>query len=351
MGDAVLSAFLQVLFQTIADFVKEELRSVHRISQERQGLINHVKMIQAILRQAEKKTPLSEPQKLMFSMLKDTSYHGAELLDEYLYEVQRRKVIPFADGRNSKILSHLNPFRIKFRHYMENNIRDFAKRIDQIEGVREMYRAFQADEGGRLESTTFLPPTVVRGRDDDRDRIIDMLLQPDGKHNVAVLSIVGEAYIGKTTVAQLVFNSNHVSVYFNLKLWVHVSHEFDLKRIISSIIESIQLSPCHPNNLATLQTRLEEVLRGKRYLLVLDDYWSEDWRDWDNLKALLYRVSSGGSKIIVTTRSEPVAQALSPLAQYKLKRLQEKDCWLLFCQCAQGTESHAHNYGDDHDLR
>lgn len=164
-----------------------------------------------------------------------------------------------------------------------------------------------------------------------------MLLQPDGKHNVAVLSIVGVAYIGKKTVAQLVFNNNRVSVYFDLKLWVHVSHEFNQKRIISSIIESIQLSPCHTNNLTTLQTRLEEVLRGKRYL--------------DNLKSLLYRVSSGGSKIIVTTRSEPVAQALSTLAQYKLKHLQGKDCWLLFCQCAQGTESHAHNYGDDHDPR
>ncbi|CAL4942793.1 unnamed protein product [Urochloa decumbens] len=351
MGDAVVSAFLRVLFQTIADFVKEELHSEHRLEQEREGLTYHVDRIQTVLRQAEKKTHLSERQESLFSMLKDTSYQGAEVLDEYFYEVQRRQVIPFAERRNSTIFTGLNPFRIKFRHDMEKKIKEFAKRMDQIEGIEEMYRAFQADEGGRLDSTTFLPPTVVRGRDDDQERIVDMLLQPDGKHNVAVLSIVGEAYIGKTTVAQLVFNNNRISMHFDLKLWVHVSHEFNIKKIISSIIESIQLCPFHTNNLTTLQTRMEEVLRGKKYLLVLDDYWSEDWHDWDNLKSLLYRVSSGGSKIIVTTRSETVARALGTLAHYKLKRLQEKDCWLLFCQCAQGTESHAHNYRDNLDRR
>ncbi|CAN6293006.1 unnamed protein product [Urochloa humidicola] len=325
MGDAVLSAFLPVLFQTIADcFVKKDLWSEHRLEQEREGLTNRVNMIQAILRHAEKKTQLSEPQELLFSMLKDTSYQGAEVLDEYFYEIQRRQVIRFADSRNSTIFTISNPFRINFRHDMEKKIKDFANRIDQIEGIEEMHRAFQADEGGRLDSTTFLPPTVVRGRDDDQESIIDMLLQPDGKHNVAVLSIVGEAYIGKTTVAQLVFNNNRVSMHFDLKLWVHVSHEFNIKRIISSIIESIQLCPFHTNNLTTLQTRMEEVLRGK---------------------------SSGGSKIIVTTRSETVARCLGTLAQYKLKRLQEKDCWLLFCQCAQGTESQAHNYGDNLDPR
>ncbi|KAF8722619.1 hypothetical protein HU200_022454 [Digitaria exilis] len=167
MSSVVLSAFVQVLFQTIADFLREELRSEHLLEQERQGLTNHVDMIQAILRQAEKKTQLSEQQTLMFSMLKDTSYYGAELLDEYFYEAQRRKVIRFADTRNSKTFDGLNPSRKKFRDSMEKKIKDFAKRIHQIEGVREMYRAFQEDEGGRLESTTFLPPTVVRGRDDD----------------------------------------------------------------------------------------------------------------------------------------------------------------------------------------
>lgn len=354
MGDAALSAFMQVLFQTIADFVKEELQSEHGLEQERESLISNVDMIQAILRGAEKKARLSESQELLLVGLKDASYHGTEALDEYYYEVQRHQVIPLANLRNSPLCSGLNPSRIKFRHDMKKKMKDFARRVDRIKDIKEMYLAFQADAHGHEAGghpTTLLPPTVVCGRDNDQEKIVDMLLQPDMKLNFAVLPILGKAYIGKTTVAQLVLNDERVSMHFELKLWVHVSREFNIERITSSILESIQGFPFHPDNVNTLQMRLEKLLRGRRYLLVLDDYWSENWQDWDKLKRSLYLSGAGGSKIIVTTRSGRVARILGTLAPNVLHHLQEKDCWLLFCQCAQGTESHPHNYGDNLDRR
>jgi len=191
---------------------------------------------------------------------------------------------------------------------------------------------------------------VVCGRDNDQEKIVGILLQPNLKPNDEVLPIVGDAYVGKTTVAQLVLNDERVSMHFELKLWVHVSHEFNIERITSSIVESIQGFPSHSYSLNTLQMRLEKLLRGRRYLLVLDDYWSENWEDWDKLKRSLYISGVGGGKIIVTTRSRQVARVLGN-APYVLQHLQEKDCWLLFCQCAQGTGSHVHNYGDNLDRR
>lgn len=69
--------------------------------------------------------------------------------------------------------------------------------------------------------------------------------------------------MGKTTVAQLVFNDERVSSYFELKLWVHVSHEFDIARITASIIESIEGKP-FSGNLSTLQTHLAKRLKDTR---------------------------------------------------------------------------------------
>jgi hypothetical protein len=181
-----------------------------------------------------------------------------------------------------------------------------------------------------------------------------MLLQSDLKPTnvAAVLPIVGEAYIGKTTVAQLVLNAERVSKHFELKLWVHVSHEFNIERITSSIIESIEGLPFQCDNLNTLHTRLERLLRGRRYLLVLDDYWNENWQDWDKLKRS-FLSGDPGSKIIVTTRSENVARLLGTLGlgPHKLQHLKEEDCLSLFSQCAQGTEHHAHNSGNVLDTR
>ncbi|GJN19832.1 hypothetical protein PR202_gb07142 [Eleusine coracana subsp. coracana] len=205
-------------------------------------------------------------------------------------------------------------------------------------------------QGSTLNPSTLLPPTVVCPRQNDCDEIVDVLLEPYLKSNVAVLPILGEPYIGKTTMAQLVINVERVSMHFELKLWVHVSHNFSIGRITSSIIESIEGFPFRCDNLNTLQMRLEQLLRGRRYLLVLDDYWSESWEDWDKLKRSFVS-GARGSKIIVTTRSGMVARVLGTLAPYRLTHLQDEDCWLLFCKCAQGTESYPHNYGDIQDRR
>jgi hypothetical protein len=353
MGDALLSAFLQALFQAIAEFLKEE-QSERHLEERREHMISQLDMIQATLGIAEKKTQLSESEEAFFASLKDASYHGTEALDEYYYEVQRRKVIHhFANLRNSPVTSVLNPLRIQFRHDMEKKIKDFAERIDSIRNIQEMYSAFQARGGGH-EPTSLLPPTVVCGRHDDQEKILEMLLQSDLKPTnvAAVLPIVGEAYIGKTTVAQLVLNAERVSKHFELKLWVHVSHEFNIERITSSIIESIEGLPFQCDNLNTLHTRLERLLRGRRYLLVLDDYWNENWQDWDKLKRSFVS-GDPGSKIIVTTRSENVARLLGTLGlgPHKLQHLKEEDCLSLFSQCAQGTEHHAHNSGNVLDTR
>ncbi|KAL5705526.1 hypothetical protein ACHQM5_023821 [Ranunculus cassubicifolius] len=84
-----------------------------------------------------------------------------------------------------------------------------------------------------------------------------------------------------------------------------------------------------------LQSRLWDLLNGKRYLLVLDDVWNEDQDEWEELNCLL-RGGAMGSKIIVTTRSKKVATIMGTTATYDLQALSEDDCWGLFKQRAFG---------------
>jgi hypothetical protein len=50
MGDALLSAFLQALFQAIAEFLKEE-QSERHLEERREHMISQLDMIQATLGQ------------------------------------------------------------------------------------------------------------------------------------------------------------------------------------------------------------------------------------------------------------------------------------------------------------
>ena len=74
--------------------------------------------------------------------------------------------------------------------------------------------------------------------DDDKMVILEQLLNTKIKENVSVIPIVGIGGLGKTTLAQLVFNDDKVQQHFELRMWVCVSHAFEVKLIIKKIIES-----------------------------------------------------------------------------------------------------------------
>jgi len=70
-----------------------------------------------------------------------------------------------------------------------------------------------------------------------------------------------------------------------------------------------------------------------KFLLVLDDVWNEDRNKWIELRDLLID-GSKGSKIIVTSRSDLVASAMSTDSTYNLEGLSQNDCLSLFVKCA-----------------
>ncbi|RHN55389.1 putative P-loop containing nucleoside triphosphate hydrolase, leucine-rich repeat domain, L [Medicago truncatula] len=92
---------------------------------------------------------------------------------------------------------------------------------------------------------------------------------------------------------------------------------------------------CEDLDLEPLQRRLQELLRRKRYLLVLDDLWDEEQENWLKLKSVL-ACGGKGASILVTTRLPKVAEIMGTVPAHKLSMLSDKDCWELFKQRAFG---------------
>ncbi|XP_028755819.1 putative disease resistance RPP13-like protein 1 [Neltuma alba] len=139
--------------------------------------------------------------------------------------------------------------------------------------------------------------------------------------------------IGKTTLAQVVYNNDQVKQKFDLRVWVCVSEEFDVPKITNNIIESVTSHACDMKDLNLLQLDLKEKLSGKKFLIVLDDIWNENYLDWDLLRRP-FLSGTKGSKILVTTRSEKVASVVRTLSSYHVGQLSDDDCWLIFAKHA-----------------
>ena len=149
-----------------------------------------------------------------------------------------------------------------------------------------------------------------------------------------MIALVGMGGIGKTTLAQLVYKDRKVVDCFDLKAWVCVLEEFDLVRITKTILKAITSgTSTDDNDLNLLQCKLEERLIRKKFLLVLDDVWNENYNDLESLQ-LPFSVGLQGSKIIVTTHNGEVARVMRSIRIHQFGRLSPEDYWSLFSKHA-----------------
>ena len=176
--------------------------------------------------------------------------------------------------------------------------------------------------------------TGVYGRDVDKEAIIKLLLVDDVSGNeISVILIVGMGGIGKTTLAQLIFNDNRVKEYFESKAWVTVSHESDTVTTMKTIYESVTSKKCDMEDPYKLPVKLKEALEGKKFLFVLDDVWNENYGSWNVLRSC-FDFGTNGSKIIVTTRSRIVASKMGNVPIHCLRVISDDDSWQLFAKHA-----------------
>ena len=89
--------------------------------------------------------------------------------------------------------------------------------------------------------------------------------------------------LGKTTLARLAYDDDAVVKHFSPRAWVCVSVESDVEKITKAILSDISPQSGDSNNFNRLQVELSQSLAGKRFLLVLDDVWINNYEDWNNL--------------------------------------------------------------------
>lgn len=191
------------------------------------------------------------------------------------------------------------------------------------------------------ETTPVLSQEKIVGREEDINHIIDLLLSKSStRQGPIILAIVGMGGIGKTTLAQMIFNHSQFRDYS--RAWVYVSEELDLRKIARSIISQVTGNESMVSTDAIqliMSTSQHQGISRRNMLLVLDDMWIIDPEKSENLKSL---VSSIGNKdleviVIITTRVVSVARQICTLQPYMLCALPDYMCWEII-QHASGFE-------------
>ncbi|KAJ9158831.1 hypothetical protein P3X46_024377 [Hevea brasiliensis] len=296
-----------------------------------------VSSIHNMLLDAEEQQKQNRQVKGWLEKLQEIVYDADDLVDDFATEALRRQVMTGNRLTKEVTLFFSSSNRLVYGFKMGHKIKAIREKLADIEADRQFRLEVRTGERGYTtmvrDQTVSSVPEVVIGREGDKKATVELLLASNSKGNVSVISIVGIGGLGKTTLAQFIFNDERIKNYFELKIWVCVSDPFDVKIIVRKILETATCKKSEDLELEALTSQLGNILNGKRYLLVLDDVWNEDCEKWDNLKKILLGGSSG-SKILVTTRSKIVAQISSTEEPYLLEGLSPSKSWSLFLHVA-----------------
>nr|CAD1842877.1 unnamed protein product [Ananas comosus var. bracteatus] len=226
--------------------------------------------------------------------LEEAVYEAEDVLDLYDYYFLKKKVKNSTGGIKVRLES-LPPIKYlskKFSIKLKNSLVRLEKTATKARefrpflpgGSSNVRGSETANESGRRVTTSLLTHKVF-GRDKQRDHIVNLLhetaeLEPESSFvkSYSVVAIVGLGGAGKTTLAQYVceYEREAEVKHFDVTMWVHVSQIFDVKELTREMVESASGEECpRLANLNTLQGKLEGSLISKKFLLVLDDVWSE----------------------------------------------------------------------------
>ncbi|XP_059439963.1 putative disease resistance RPP13-like protein 1 [Corylus avellana] len=145
--------------------------------------------------------------------------------------------------------------------------------------------------------------------------------------------------MGKTTLAQLVYNDEKVQEFFKPQAWAHVSQVFDVVGVTKAILQSLTFENCDGKDLTWLQNKLKKELKGKKFLVVLDNIWNKNYQDW-TLLCVPFEEGVSGSAIVITTRNNEVAlktRTTNILDAFPLNGLSNDSCLSILAHHALGT--------------
>ncbi|PPR88141.1 hypothetical protein GOBAR_AA32549 [Gossypium barbadense] len=282
MAEAIASDIAAELVIKLSSRAFSQIGLWWNLKDDLNDLKRTVSTIKAVLLDAEEKSVTNNLVKVWLEELKDVLYDADDLLDDFSTEALRNDLM----GGN-KLMKEVRLFFSSSNHFayglkMGLKIKAIKARLASIGSEANTFgftvrdRPVETSFMTKKRQKTHSFKDKIIGREDDKAALLKLVLEFESEENVYIIPIVGFGGLGKTALAQFVYNDKMVYDYFELRMWRE---------------------------------------------------------EWVSLKELLVG-GAKGSRIIVTTRSFKVAKVTSKCQPHVLKGLSDDDAWSLFKEIA-----------------
>nr|XP_020168297.1 disease resistance protein RGA2 isoform X3 [Aegilops tauschii subsp. strangulata]XP_020168298.1 disease resistance protein RGA2 isoform X3 [Aegilops tauschii subsp. strangulata] len=342
----VLDAFASYVGHMLAQVAADEVGMMLGISGEISKMSDKLRDLKNFLADADRRNITDETVREWVGQLKRAMYEAADILDLCQLKAMER-------GSSSADAGCFNPLLFCMRnpchaHEIGTRIKKLNKRLDSIKERSAAFsfinlRSYEDHSSNAYASRHGNPSRETVG-DFDRSALVGEKIEEDTRALVAqimqmgkevnddimVVAVVGIGGIGKTTLAQKVFNEEAIQGGFSKKIWLSINQNFsEVELLRRAVIEAGGDAQPAGNAKAALHRTLKDALIGHKTLLVMDDVW--DHGAWDGvLKTPFVNAAASGSRVLITTRDEEVAQGMIARRPYHhVDTLLPEDAWSL----------------------
>ncbi|XP_057801854.1 disease resistance RPP8-like protein 3 [Salvia miltiorrhiza] len=214
---------------------------------------------------------------------------------------------------------------------------------------KKMLKLGDDDESNMRSSQNVEDDVDVVGLKEDVEMLLRaMIVGEEGFYKT--LLIKGMTGIGKTTLAREIYNHPTVVERFKRRAWVSNSADFTIKGLLIKLIQQVEdpqnlhaSSSLENMDIARLRDVLRQHLRGKRYLIVLDDV-SKQMHLTSFMKALPLELN--GSRLLLTSHTTliEIYSYVGEKDAHQMKPLDANKSWQLFMK----TINHGNKLTGEH---
>ncbi|CAN1130825.1 Putative disease resistance protein RGA4 [Linum perenne] len=335
----IVSKILNELTSMGIDELKRRGKLVAGAEEAVNSLVFTFSAIESLLLDAEERQLTDKGVEDWVTKLKNVCYKIDDVLDEWRTEILKHQIeeeaVNDADFgwfkmkllEVSDLLKRVCPFlptycfscvEIGHRYNVASRVEELYKSLDRInqdktkfdftsrgQAATDLYKSLPTSSNLDTEFSN------VKGREVEIKILRKKLLEEDCTvaSSVQSISIQGSGGLGKTTLAKLLYNDEAVEAHFDKRIWVCVSETFDPNTIVKTILESLVGSAPQTTALSNMLRDVQKEIKGKRFLLVLDDVWEHSSSKWKEVRNS-FLSGAPGSKILVTTRKGEASRAL-----------------------------------------
>ncbi|CAO2153090.1 unnamed protein product [Urochloa humidicola] len=339
----ILDALASYVQNMLAEMARDEVHMLLGVSGEIEKMDTKLKDLKNFLADADRRNITDQSVQAWVGELRDAMYEATNILD-----ICQLKAMEWGKSHDAECLNPLlfcmrNPLHA---HKIGNRIKKLNQRLEEIK-KRSLDFSFinlssyqdhsrrtvsshlrNRETSGELDDSSLVGEKI----EEDTKNLVEMLIGEDENNKIMIHAIVGVGGIGKTTLAQKIFNHEIIQQEFPKKIWLSVNQDFSgTEQLRRAIIEAGGDHQPTGNVRTALERVLKDALSGQKTLIVMDDVW--DPHAWEGvLKAPLVTnaAASQGCRVLVTTRHDAVARGMMAKKPYhRVIKLAAEDAWLL----------------------